>query len=159
MNPENAIAMADFFIPIIAQEVEINVRVFKAVPENERDYRPHSNSMSALELARHISLEDVWFLQAVIDGKFGPVPPQGPLGEEPSDLPVGLPRSLDMEFTEIGLTSPPRAGKGAEDRGDPDRTRTCDLLIRKPLRAPCFPRTCDCDLSSVHGVHRVLKDA
>ena len=77
MNPENAKAMADFFIPIIAQEVEINVRVFKAVPENERDYRPHWNSMSALELARHISLEDVWFLQAVIDGKFGPVPPQG----------------------------------------------------------------------------------
>jgi uncharacterized damage-inducible protein DinB len=77
MNPENAKAMADFFIPIIAQEVEINVRVFKAVPENERDYRPHSNSMSALELARHISLEDVWFLQAVIDGQFGPVPPQG----------------------------------------------------------------------------------
>ena len=77
MNPENAKAMADFFIPIIAQEVEINVRVFKAVPENERDYRPHSNSMSALEVARHISLEDVWFLQAVIDGQFGPVPPQG----------------------------------------------------------------------------------
>jgi len=77
MNPENAKAMADFFIPIIAQEVEINVRVFKAVPENERDYRPHPNSMSALELARHISLEDAWFLQAVIDGQFGPVPPQG----------------------------------------------------------------------------------
>ncbi len=77
MNPENAKAMADFFIPIIAQEVEINVRVFKAVPEEERDYRPHSNSMSALELARHISLEDVWFLRAVIDGQFGPVPPQG----------------------------------------------------------------------------------
>ncbi len=77
MNPENARAMADFYIPILAQEVEINVRVFKAVPEEERDYRPHSNSMSALEIARHISLEDVWFLQAVIDGQFGPVPPQG----------------------------------------------------------------------------------
>ncbi len=77
MNSENAKAMADFFIPIIAQEVEINVRVFKAVPEEERDYRPHSDSMSAMELARHISLEDVWFLQAVIDGQFGPVPPQG----------------------------------------------------------------------------------
>lgn len=33
--------------------------------------------MSALELARHISLEDVWFLQAVIDVQFGPMPPQG----------------------------------------------------------------------------------
>ncbi len=76
MNPENARAMADFYIPILAQEVEINVRVFKAVPEAERDYRPHSKSMSALEIARHISLEDVWFLQAVIDGQFGPVPPQ-----------------------------------------------------------------------------------
>ncbi len=77
MNPEHAKAMADFFVPIIAQEVETNVRVLKAVPEEERDYRPHSNSMSALELARHISLEDVWFLQAIIDGQFGPMPPQG----------------------------------------------------------------------------------
>ncbi len=77
MNPESARAMADFYIPILTQEVETNVRVFKAVPEEERDYRPHSNSMSALEIARHISLEDVWFLQAVIDGQFGPVPPQG----------------------------------------------------------------------------------
>ena len=77
MNPENAKAMADFYIPIVAQEVETNVRVFNAVPEEERDYRPHPNSMSALEIARHMSLEDVWFLQAVIDGQFGPVPPQG----------------------------------------------------------------------------------
>jgi uncharacterized damage-inducible protein DinB len=77
MNPENAKAMADFYIPIITQEVETNVRVFKAVPEDERDYRPHSDSMSSLELARHMSLEDVWFLQAVIDGQFGPMPAQG----------------------------------------------------------------------------------
>ncbi len=77
MTPENAKAMADFYIPIITQEVETNVRVLKAVPEEKRDYRPHANSMSALELARHISLEDVWFLQAVIDGQFGPIPPQG----------------------------------------------------------------------------------
>ncbi len=81
MNPESARAMADFYIPILAEEVETNVRVFKAVPEEERDYSPHSNSMSALEIARHMSLEDVWFLQAVIDGQFGPVPPQGPDSE------------------------------------------------------------------------------
>ncbi len=77
MNPESAKAMADFYIPILTQEIETNVRVFKAVPEDERDYRPHSNSMSALELARHMSLEDVWFLQAVIDGQFGAMPAQG----------------------------------------------------------------------------------
>lgn len=77
MNSENAKAMAEFFIPIVAQEVEINLRVFKAIPEEKRDYKPHSKSMSALELARHITLEDVWFLQAVIDGQCGPMPPQG----------------------------------------------------------------------------------
>ena len=77
MNSENAKAMAEFFIPIVAQEVEINLKVFKAIPEEKRDYKPHSKSMSALELARHITLEDVWFLQAVIDGQFGPMPPQG----------------------------------------------------------------------------------
>ena len=77
MNPESAKAMADFYLPVLAQEIETNVRVFKAVPEDERDYRPHSKSMSALELARHMSLEDVWFLQAVIDGQFGAMPAQG----------------------------------------------------------------------------------
>ena len=77
MNPENAKAMADFYIPVLTQEIETNVRVFKAVPEEGSDYRPHANSMSALELARHMSLEDVWFLQAVIDGQFGDMPPQG----------------------------------------------------------------------------------
>ncbi len=77
MNPESAKAMADFYLPVLAQEIETNVRVFKAVPEDARDYRPHSNSMSALELARHMSLEDVWFLQAVIDGQFGAMPAQG----------------------------------------------------------------------------------
>jgi len=77
MNPEIAKAMADFYIPVLSQEVETNVRVIKAVPEDGSDYRPHSDSMSALELARHMSLEDVWFLQAVIDGQFGPMPPQG----------------------------------------------------------------------------------
>jgi len=49
MNSENAKAMAEFFIPIVAQEVEINLRVFKAIPEEKRDYKPHSKSMSALE--------------------------------------------------------------------------------------------------------------
>ena len=77
MNPESAKAMADFYIPILTQEIETNVRVIKAVPEDEGDYRPHSKSMSALELARHMSLEDVWFLQAVIDGQFGAMPAQG----------------------------------------------------------------------------------
>ena len=77
MNPVNAIALAEFFFTTVAQEVEINLSVFKAVPEEQRDYRPHPKSMSDLELARHISLEDVWFLQAVIDGQFGPMPPQG----------------------------------------------------------------------------------
>ncbi len=77
MNPESAKAKADFYLPVLAQEIETNVRVFKAVPEDERDYRPHANSMSALELARHMSLEDVWFLQAVIDGQFGAMPAQG----------------------------------------------------------------------------------
>ncbi len=77
MNPESAKAMADFYIPILTQEIETNVRVFNAVPEDERDYRPHSKSMSALELARHMSLEDLWFLQAVIDGQFGAMPAQG----------------------------------------------------------------------------------
>jgi uncharacterized damage-inducible protein DinB len=68
--------MANFFVSVLEEEFKTNVRVFKAVPEERRDYRPDSVSKSALEIVRHLACEDPWFLDAVIDGRFGEMPDQ-----------------------------------------------------------------------------------
>jgi uncharacterized damage-inducible protein DinB len=45
--------------------------VLTAIPEGSKEYKPEPNSRSAFELARHLASADVWFLDGVINGKFG----------------------------------------------------------------------------------------
>ena len=65
MTPEQAKGMAEFFISVIEMETPTNRKIIAAVPEDKKDYRPHVDSRSALELARHIPGTDIWFLDAV----------------------------------------------------------------------------------------------
>ena len=73
MRPEHGRIVADFLLANLEAEVPITLRVFEAVPEARLDYRPDSVSKSALALVRHLTIEDEWFLQAVVDGQFGPM--------------------------------------------------------------------------------------
>ena len=70
MTPEQAKGMAEFFISVIEMETPTNRKIIAAVPEDKKDYRPHADSRSALELARHIPGTDIWFLDAVANGEF-----------------------------------------------------------------------------------------
>ena len=70
MSPEQAKTMADFFLSVIEHETQTNKKIIGAVPEDKSDYRPHENSRSALELARHMAVSDVWFADAVANGEF-----------------------------------------------------------------------------------------
>ena len=70
MTPELAKSMADFFMSVIEMEMPTTRKIIEAVPEDKLDYRPHEDSRTALELARHIPLTDVWFLDAVVNGEF-----------------------------------------------------------------------------------------
>ncbi len=70
MTPEQAKGMAEFFISVIEMETPTNRKIIAAVPEDKKDYRPHVDSRSALELARHIPGTDIWFLDAVANGEF-----------------------------------------------------------------------------------------
>ena len=70
MTPEQAKGMADFFISVIEMETPTSRKIIAAVPEDKKDYRPHADSRSALELARHIPGTDIWFLDAVANGEF-----------------------------------------------------------------------------------------
>ena len=71
MSPEQAKAMAEFFLSVIDQEIPTSQKVIRAIPEESRDYKPDASSRSALELARHVATGDLFFLDAVGDGAFG----------------------------------------------------------------------------------------
>jgi len=70
MTPENARFLFDFLLPQLESEQRITRKIMLAVPGGMGDYRPAAMSMTALELARHIALCEIWFLDAVIRQQF-----------------------------------------------------------------------------------------
>ena len=72
MKPQDARVVAEYVCRTIENELPKTVAVFHALPSDSFDYKPDPKSKSALELMRHIAIEDVWFLEAVSAGAFGP---------------------------------------------------------------------------------------
>src|SRR5688572_345399 len=56
-------------LDVLGREAEVTARVLRAVPDDERDYRPAPRSRSAAELAWHIAA-DVWFLNGIASREF-----------------------------------------------------------------------------------------
>ena len=73
MKAEDAKKIADFLVATFESEMPATHAVMAAVPADCCGYRPDEKSKTALALARHIALEDEWFLAAVADGAFGPM--------------------------------------------------------------------------------------
>ena len=73
LKADDAKTIADFLIATFESEMPVTHAVMAAVPQERCDYRPDDKSKTALALARHIALEDEWFLAAVADGAFGPL--------------------------------------------------------------------------------------
>ncbi len=76
MNPQDSKTIANFLLTTLEHEAATTGRIFAAVPEDRLDYRPDPVSKSALELVRHIALEDVWFLDSIVGLEFQAVPDQ-----------------------------------------------------------------------------------
>lgn len=71
MNPAQAEFLLQFLLPQLKSEQLITKKLFSAIPDGKGDYRPDPKSMSALGLAGHIALSELWFLDAVLDRRFG----------------------------------------------------------------------------------------
>src|SRR5215470_4673176 len=76
MNPNDATTIANFLTANFAYEMQTTERVINAVPTDHLDYRPDGKSKTALELLRHIVLEDEWLLNSIANGVFMPPPDQ-----------------------------------------------------------------------------------
>lgn len=73
MRATEAKFLLDFLLPQLKSEQAVTQRLLASVPPNGESYKPGEKSMSAFELARHIALCELWFLDAVIQGEFGEI--------------------------------------------------------------------------------------
>lgn len=74
MNSNETKTIADFLIADFEYEMQTTLRVIEAVPTDHLDYRPDAKSKTALGLVRHITLEDEWLLNCIVNGEFTPPP-------------------------------------------------------------------------------------
>ena len=70
MRPEQARFLLDFLLPRLKSEKATTMKILSAVPADQGDFKPHSRSMSALRLSRHIAATEMWFLDGIIDHAF-----------------------------------------------------------------------------------------
>lgn len=70
MTPDQARFLTDFFANMLENEGKTTAKVLAAVPDSGRDYKPDEKSRTAWDLATHLALGDIWFLDSIIKGKF-----------------------------------------------------------------------------------------
>lgn len=70
MNQEQAKFLAEFFANVLDQEWKTTAKVLAAVKDGRRDYKPDDKSRTAWELATHLAVADLWFLDSICAGSF-----------------------------------------------------------------------------------------
>jgi uncharacterized damage-inducible protein DinB len=71
MQTEQAVLLLGVLAPRIEEENRATERVLAAIPEEQRDFRPHADARSAFELAWHIASSQIWYLAGIAHGHFG----------------------------------------------------------------------------------------
>jgi len=71
-NEQAEFLLTQVYLPQIQNEHKTTSRVIAAVPADQCDFKPHANSMGALQLAWHIAASECFFMNGVVAGKFEP---------------------------------------------------------------------------------------
>ena len=70
MTPDQAKAAAEMFAELWQGEFPATCQVLAAVKDDKRDYKPDAKSRTAWQLATHIAIADVWFIDSIKNGMF-----------------------------------------------------------------------------------------
>ncbi len=70
MTPHEARAAVNVIGTQLQHEWMTTVKVLEAIPEGNKDWKPEDKARSAWDLAVHLAGADIWFLNAILDGKF-----------------------------------------------------------------------------------------
>ncbi|MGE3469152.1 MAG: DinB family protein [Vicinamibacterales bacterium] len=74
MTPQEARAAANIIGTQLQHEWMTTAKVLEAIPDANKDWKPEPKSRSAWDLAVHLAGADIWFLTAILDGKFSSDP-------------------------------------------------------------------------------------
>lgn len=77
MTADQAKAVAETLGQQLQNEWMTTVKVIEAIPEANKNWKPDPKSRSAWELATHLAESDVWFLESVLNQRFGEPVPSG----------------------------------------------------------------------------------
>jgi uncharacterized damage-inducible protein DinB len=86
MHPDQAKPLSLFLLPQLQSEQAITKKIVSAVPRGQESFKPGPKCRSTLQLAWHICVVEIWFLDAVIQQHFG----------ETSPKPAGVNTCLDV---------------------------------------------------------------
>lgn len=80
MTPEQGKLLLHVFADTMKNESETTKKIIRAIPEDQKTYKPDPKAKTAHELAWHLATAEVWFVDGVINGKFSmeappPMPP------------------------------------------------------------------------------------
>ena len=76
MQPEQAKFLLNFLLPQLKSEQALTKKILCAIPPDRCDYRPDAKCMTAIQLAWHVAMVEMWFLDAVIQRQFGKTAPR-----------------------------------------------------------------------------------
>lgn len=82
MTPEQASTLASHLLATLQHESRITRTAIGALPDDKCNYRIHPKARTALELAWHIVLIEMWFLDSIFQGQFY----AGPAEEMPDEI-------------------------------------------------------------------------
>jgi uncharacterized damage-inducible protein DinB len=70
MTSEQAKAAADLMTTVWEGEFPATCQVLAAVKDDNRSYKPDAKSRTAWELATHLAMADIWFMDSIVNGAF-----------------------------------------------------------------------------------------
>ena len=117
MQPDQAKFLAETLLEAAEQEARATRRVITSVPDYHWDYSPGENSRNAFDLAWHLVQTEVFFLNAVADGKFA---------EEPPPMPDGISNMTEIETWY--LDQQPKAAERVKALSGDDLAKTVDFF-------------------------------
>jgi len=104
-------ALQHVALETIKSETKHTKRVIEAIPVEKSDYKPDPVAMSSLELAKHIALSDVQFLDGIRTGKFDFSTKLPESVKTPADIATWYVNEMEKVTNGLGSMSPEQLGE------------------------------------------------
>lgn len=107
------------FLPQLKNEHRITKTVIEAIPLDKGDYKPDEIAKSAIDLAWHIAIAEMRFMNAVIDGEFNVTPHPRPENVKNSeDLIAWYVPEFNSHIEKLAALTPDQLLKIVDFRGN-----------------------------------------